>query len=189
MPLVDINAAGVEGGDSYPWVKKDEIEGLAVAVIQAWGYMGDKFQVCLLLHALESKYLSDGEECPEIFAISFDAESPDNPRRKYLAYFSESSAEPLGPVALQKIEARNQQGWVWALRACPIPTEALEAAQSIQRNHYRQDWRRIAAAEYRRRQALAAQEERERQAAALAAQARNSQPAMMAADASNDLPF
>lgn len=179
-PMVDPDITGAVGESPYPWVKKDEIVDVAVAVVQAWGWLGSaadsKFQVCLLLQLLEDRIDSHGDDIPELVAISFDAESQDNPRRRWLDYFADPNAQPVGPLALQRIEADNQQGWVWALRKCPKPAELVDDSR-ILRVLYRQAWKQEAIANARKRQAaiVAAQQ------AQLAAASVNGQ--------SDDLPF
>jgi hypothetical protein len=126
---------------------KNDIIDLPVAIVQAWGWLSgaadSKFQVCYLLTPLIDAFMSDGESVPEFFAVSLDADQKDNPRREVLSYFQNRDADPIGPVAIKQVEAKNQQGWVWAFRECPMPTEAIEsgAADRIVRSHHRQNWK------------------------------------------------
>ena len=164
MPLVPPSAAGLDSGETFPWIDKNDIVDLPVAIVQAWGWLSgaadSKFQVCYLLTPLVDAFMADGEGLPEFFAVSLDADQKDNPRREVLAYFQNRHAEPVGPMALRKVEAKNQQGWVWAFRECPMPTEAIESglADRIQRSLYRQNWKTqaIRAAEVRTAAQLAA---------------------------------
>lgn len=157
MPMVDPDIAGVAGdSEQFPWLDKNEVMNTPLAVVQAWGYQPadakpeSKFQVCLLVQFLTDKFDSEGVAFPEIGAISFDAESVDNPRRRWLAYFKDSAADPLGPLELQQVPAQNQQGWVWALRKCPLPVDCN--TDNILRSLHRQAWRDNAALNYRKRQ-------------------------------------
>jgi hypothetical protein len=158
VPLQDIEDAGLEGGESrYPWAKLTAIEGVPVAIIQAYGFLGqDKFQVCFLCQLLEDVFDAEGNALAEQFLVSFDAEGQDNPRRRYLVEFADPHADPKGPVAMTRVETNNQSGFVWAWRKCPMPTSALEHVDTIQRSLYRQNWKRQALAAHRAREAAAA---------------------------------
>lgn len=193
-PMIDPEATGVvASNEQYPWVKKDNIIGLPVAVVQAWGYVGvrpeDKFQVCLLLTPLTDMCLADGEDTPLLFCVSFDAEQQDNPRRAFLAHFSDPKSDPIGPMAMEQVPAQNQQGWVWALRKCPTPVELVDDSRIV-RELYRQNWRQHAVTNYRQRQAAIAAAAEAKRTAELAAQ--NTNGHQLAAGGGlpvNDLPF
>lgn len=152
MPLRSIESTEMGGYESVPWVKLADIENRACAIVQGWGWLGEKFQVCLLLESLDGHpwyFEDDGTEVWQA-AVSFDADQKDNPRRKWLDHFADQNADPIGPVAFAQIPAKNQQGWVWGVRKCPLPVEGSARAETVQRSLHQQGWR--AAAERRHRE-------------------------------------
>lgn len=182
MPLRDIEEAGLEGGEQYPWYDKTAIMDRPLAILQAWGWLDKKFQVCLLVAPLEDILFPDGSAFPAVGGISFDAEGQDNPRRRYLDYFADPKAEPIGPVELKQIEAKNQQGWVWAFRKCAMPAHSIDYAETLERKLHRQNWKAQALAAHKAQEAARQAEE----AAERAARAMDLAPQ---AESPNDLPF
>ena len=129
MPLQDIDTTQMGAmTESYPWERLADIEGVPLAIVQAWGYLPDKddakFQVCLLAMLLEDAFKANGEPVASVFAFSFDAPDQNNPRRDWLTHFADPRANPIGPVNVVRVEASNQQGWVWAIRRSPLPAGA-----------------------------------------------------------------
>lgn len=160
--MVDPDLTGVTGdSELYPWLDKNDLIETPLAIVQAWGYQGvkpeDKFQVCYLVMPLVDKFDKDGQSLPAAGCFSLDAESPENPRRRVLEWFANPENGAFGPVQLLKLPADNPQGWVWAMRKCPMPAESIDYAErEVKRQLYRQAWRPQALANYNRRKAAIA---------------------------------
>lgn len=186
MPLVDAESAGIDESESYPWVKKDDVVNVPVAIVQAWGYLNgakadDKFQVCYLLQLLQDAFDANGEAIPLFFCVSMDADTKDNPRRQVLSHFADRSADPIGPVSLQQVPAQNQNGWVWAFRKCPLPVGIADQLDQIVRILYRQNWQQRAIAGHHNREAA--------RRALIKPQNGTAAPALAAGATQEDLPF
>ena len=155
MPLKSLGDAGL-GGSPFPWASKDEIVNVPVAVLQAYGMLNqqNQFQVVFVCQLLADAFYQNGEPVPNQFLVSIDAKGTENPRRRFLDYFADPNAEPLGPMSLQKIDANNQAGWAWSFRDCPLPVEMVGLTDQIERSLYRQDWKRMERAALNARQAV-----------------------------------
>lgn len=144
MPLKSMADAGL-GGSPYPWVDKNDIIGVPVAILQAFGMLNqqNQFQVAHLCQLLEDRFLENGDSVPAQFLVSIDAKGRENPRRRILDYFADAGADPIGPMMLQKVDANNQAGWAWSWRECPLPADMVPVVDQIERSQFRQDWKRM----------------------------------------------
>jgi len=157
VPLRSMSDAGLGGGSPFPWLDKNAVIELEVAILQAYGSVNrdNQFQVVYVCQRLSDRYFEDGNPLPNQFQISIDAKGLDNPRRKVLDYFADGDADPLGPMMLVKADADNQAGWAWAWRECPLPADMVPVVDQIERSHYRQNWRQMELAAHEQRQAIA----------------------------------
>lgn len=109
-----------------PYVDSRALEGATIAIIQCYldsGQYGARvnFVYQLLADAVDA----NGGSLPLIGQFSMAAPDPGHNRRRWTDYFADPNADPLGPVAIMRIDADNESGFVWDVREVPTPAEGV----------------------------------------------------------------